>query len=1536
MSNTRLHRLPSILVIVLAILLASVMSFSIIDGVTSAENNETISTESEIKIGHFSDIHYFPVDYCYQDVTSDDYVKSEYYYSMTGDTKLVLESGMILSQQIKQYIEDARNHTCPMYVFASGDLSKNGEHTALIDVANALRYMQETIRQIDGYEYFQVFTTPGNHDLYNASGALYSKTNGEGRISDAVSAAQFALIFAGLGYPNANLEGTNGVKLTDYMPEDYWSGSYTGGYWASDNASNLKIEYYSDSLNQIANNKDLTNAQKLELYYGLGDANNVLSLRAEIFDKNINTDTAKTTSYSIMVIDASDREQEAVGAYTRVSKAEYEYRKTNYPETKYYLLDSYTTLEKGGKIDTDKSYTAGEDIDNAITYKQVFRATGQNHLCGGRLTEGVLNWMEDFCNRQNATTPSLKEETIITCFHQNALPHWEQEDEILKDFTIYNWEYTAKRLLDMGVRYVFTGHMHASDAMSYTDAQGRTLYDFQTGSCVSYDSPRRYVTITRKNCDGVLGETCESSIFRMDNIKDADGNLVNPLFEVPSNNVFMTAPFDRDSFNEKYQYYTQVKNSDNASHKTIADAWDDVVKTNPDYLAYMIQYVNNIGELSYNDYINKEIYSQLLDRLVSHFINQGTIDSLVNTVNAKVTSFVSGGASIVLGFVFPDIDEEDQISGTENLVKYILDSVLGGNDLGITYTHNNKTYDTLLSLVNDVVWEILNWQFGDDSIQSEVNPANRGKMVVQDIACFILTAHTAGLEISLDETEDELNRFGEQKCAEGEDYRFQQPSDRTYRKRMIAAIKDMQQQLQSGVFVERLLKTLLDPIFNEETSVLKTVLKHHFDFEKAVDAKYLTQEQFDSLKIGFSQKLSDLFQDEAIMGLAEGLLGIEISVPADFKLDANDFCLLNVVNDLLPTVKSLVGDLLGFSLDGSDLISIVNNFLESYMVDSFYVGLGGIAEDIVIAFCTDVYPDLKDPTDPTVPTLFQPYKGYAYAGTQLSYLSKLNRVSTVDADFNAATQDNGRIPSRVTGNFDTTDSTSAYTVRFYTEENVYGTFRLLDKDGNEIGVVSTTQAQAFEDNASDEAADYLDTTATGTFNGITVNMLTQTKPQYIPLIDLGLLCLTHGEIMDDEDEPYLYADRDNAVANSVIFWNVTTVTIKGLAADTTYYYDIAGNYYVDEKPYYFSLVDFIKTQGYDKNVLTFTTAKGSDVDCFEFLTIADIQGMIQGMYDNSHEAVEELLKDDRTNTFDFILNAGDMCDNGKNFNQWGMALNTYQDLNLNTSVFFASGNHENGSGAMGRYFNYTALKDGKAQTIEHEYYSFNYANAHFTVLDTNDANKNGLGEEQLAWLVNDLKNTDAKWKFVLMHKSLYSAGSHATDAEVVAMRGQLVKIFAENGVNMVFAGHDHTYTTTTLVDKDGNAVDRTDPKGVRYTGDGVLYITLGTLGTKFYKYKENDTTTDKFNEDNSILDTLKSQTFGKVIVDGDTLTFTGYYYNRETKQIETIGETTMNTFNYRLMVILLSTLIPGTAVIGTGVGLGIHFGLKKKKAKISA
>lgn len=1498
-----------VLIVVLAILLASLMSFSIVDGISKADGN--IVKKNSLSLGHLSDIHYFPLHHCYQDVKADNYKTSDFYNSMTGDTKLVLESGIILKQQVEALIQDAKDGKCPQFVFATGDLSKNGEATALVDVANSLRYMQNEIRKIAGYENFQVFATPGNHDLYNTSGALYSQKDGSARKSDALSAMQFALVFAGLGYPNANLTGDDGaIDLTQYLPADYWYGEFTKDYQVSYNSDKVNIHYYNENLEAVASKT--TTEEKLALYYAIGDVNNALSFSAEILNPGLE-------DYSLLVIDASDRQAADIGALVRINKSEYEALKAadKAADFKYYL-------EKAdGAINTDKEASADELAHSLASGSHVYRSTGLDHLCGGRLTEPLLDWMQKYCEQQNVEGKStLGEETVMACFHQNALPHWEMEDEILKDFTVYNWENTAKRMLDMGIRYVFTGHMHVCDAMTYTDAAGRTLYDFQTGSCVSYYSPRRYTTISRYDANGKLGEDCVSKVMTLDTVG---------IKEVPSGNVFDAAPWNQAAFDAAIAIYKEAPTHAN---------WEAVVATNPDYLAYIIQY-DDMSRLSYNDYITKEIYSQLLDRLVSHFINQGTIDSLVS----KVTDVVAGD-NMVVGLVrstlFPDFEkyneEDDDYENVSvdtkhalsGLVDYILDTVL----YDMPYQYEGGTVNKALDLVNKVVGNILDWSFGDENIQSSVNPENKGKMKVQDIASFILTAHTIGIEISFDETYDSIDAtFSEVACGE-ETFRFQQPTDATYRKRMLAALNDMCDQLESGEFVEKLLSALLDPVFSNDGSLLKTILNHKFDFSDAVEKNYLTPDELESLKKGLGEGLPEILKMPLVKNLLQSM-GITLELPEDYSIDATNFVLVDIINDLLPAIKTVVAKLLGFSLEGSDVIGIVQNFLDSYLVDSFYKGLGGIAKDIVVAFATDVYPDLADFTNPSAPTTFQPNENYVFGGVKLSYLSTLNKVSAVGAEFNAATQDNGRVPSRVTANFDTANGTSAYTIRFYTEENVYGTFRLLDENGNELGALSTSQKQAFADYAVNKT-DYLDAKASATINGIKVDMLTQTKPQYIPLIDLGLLCITHGQIEDkDTEQPYVYGDRDASVANSVIYWNCTTVTVSGLEAGKTYYYDVAGNFEYKDEVNTFSLLDFVKLGGYEKKALSFTTAKDANSDSFEFLTIADIQGMIQGMYTESHEAVSALLKDERVNGYDFILNAGDMCDNGKNFGQWGMALDTYKDLTLNSSMFFTSGNHENNTGAMGRYFNYTENKDGNVQAISGEYYSFDYANAHFTVLDTNDATSDGLGAEQLAWLKNDLANTNAKWKFVLMHKSLYSAGSHAFDGEVIAMRTQLTKLFAENGVNVVFGGHDHTYTETYLVDKDGKVVDKTDSKGVRYTGDGVMYITLGTLGTKFYTYRDNNMTTDKFNKDGSVLSTLDSQTFGKVVVSGDTITYTGYYFNRSTGKIDEIGATTLSAKKNNLTTILLATIIPSVVVIGVGVGLGVFFA-KKKKAKIAA
>lgn len=88
------------------------------------------------------------------------------------------------------------------------------------------------------------------------------------------------------------------------------------------------------------------------------------------------------------------------------------------------------------------------------------------------------------------------------------------------------------------------------------------------------------------------------------------------------------------------------------------------------------------------------------------------------------------------------------------------------------------------------------------------------------------------------------------------------------------------------------------------------------------------------------------------------------------------------------------------------------------------------------------------------------------------------------------------------------------------------------------------------------------------------------------------------------------------------------------------------------------------------------------------------------------------------------------------------------------------------------------------------YYSYNYQNTHFVILDTNDLDSEGnLAETQTEWLEADLAEADKDesitFIIVTMHKGPYTAGSHAFDSDVIALRKQLTPIFAVYGVNLV-------------------------------------------------------------------------------------------------------------------------------------------------------
>lgn len=114
------------------------------------------------------------------------------------------------------------------------------------------------------------------------------------------------------------------------------------------------------------------------------------------------------------------------------------------------------------------------------------------HVTAGRVDEDLLPWVVGQTKEAEA-----EGDTVIGLMHHGLVPHFSMEDQILSEYVVENWKDVATRLADAGMRYIFTGHMHANDIAQFTSTSGNTITDLETGSLSSWRSPQRTVTLTK-------------------------------------------------------------------------------------------------------------------------------------------------------------------------------------------------------------------------------------------------------------------------------------------------------------------------------------------------------------------------------------------------------------------------------------------------------------------------------------------------------------------------------------------------------------------------------------------------------------------------------------------------------------------------------------------------------------------------------------------------------------------------------------------------------------------------------------------------------------------------------------------------------------------------------------------------------------------------------------------------------------------------------------------------------------------------------
>jgi len=115
-------------------------------------------------------------------------------------------------------------------------------------------------------------------------------------------------------------------------------------------------------------------------------------------------------------------------------------------------------------------------------------------------------------------------------------------------------------------------------------------------------------------------------------------------------------------------------------------------------------------------------------------------------------------------------------------------------------------------------------------------------------------------------------------------------------------------------------------------------------------------------------------------------------------------------------------------------------------------------------------------------------------------------------------------------------------------------------------------------------------------------------------------------------------------------------------------------------------------------------------------------------------------------------------------------------LDANIAFYASLGNHDDPNQQYYKPFG----MGGK------RYYTYQKKDVRFFALDSNY-----MDRDQQAWLENELRESDAKWKIAYFHHPIYSSGGrHGSEVD---LREIVEPMFVKYGVNVVFAGHEHFY-----------------------------------------------------------------------------------------------------------------------------------------------
>ncbi len=336
------------------------------------------------------------------------------------------------------------------------------------------------------------------------------------------------------------------------------------------------------------------------------------------------------------------------------------------------------------------------------------------------------------------------------------------------------------------------------------------------------------------------------------------------------------------------------------------------------------------------------------------------------------------------------------------------------------------------------------------------------------------------------------------------------------------------------------------------------------------------------------------------------------------------------------------------------------------------------------------------------------------------------------------------------------------------------------------------------------------------------------------------------------------------------YYYISKATVSGLEPNTEYTYQIC-----DDGAKVYSVPATFKTSNPNASSFTFLHFSDSQV-----LGAKDFDGL--GTETGISFGNTLSVSTSNCPSTAFLLHTGDIVEWSKYEGYWTNMLDFNKQFFNKFTFMPISGNHEtsyrSGKYEIEKHFNITPAAKPIAKGF---YYYFDYGNARFIMLNTNDLSSEKLKDDQLIWLKQLLSTNPKKWTIVSMHNPMYSPGQWGGDPKYnsisLALRNQLSKLFAEHNVDLVLQGHDHCYSWTYPIDQNGNAIKTAQTETIdlitHYVKpNGTIYAEHGTSGNQT-RGPDNDDPLEYY----SVAKRSNPNSWSEISVDNDKITVKVYY-----------------------------------------------------------